>query len=176
MYIYIYIYSPNSFCCRGPSGLSSGWVDSSAGLPGLRVCSFLLLYAVLGACHLHHSQLKWLLFSFTSIKHICFGSFSLKDASGAQEAWETTQEPPRCLQMSPRCLPDASHMPPDASQMPRRCLQVPPGCRQMLHRCLQMVPRCLLDASQMTLHHESSSMSPPPCFLLHDCSSMIHPP
>ena len=74
----------------------SGGFSLRAWLPGLArlgrryARSFLLLYAILGACHLRTSQLKHSVATLSSIKHICFGSFSLQDDS---EPWV----PPGCL-------------------------------------------------------------------------------
>ena len=67
--------------CRGPGGLSSGWVDVLAAPPRLYVRSLLLLFTILRACRLRPSQLKWLLFSFTTEKHNEFGTFCLSDTS-----------------------------------------------------------------------------------------------
>ena len=44
--------------CRGPGGLSFGWVDVPAALPGLRALSLLCAGCGLGDTHLRPSQLK----------------------------------------------------------------------------------------------------------------------
>ena len=117
--------------------------------PGLGDRSLLCAGCGDRACRLRHSQLKPLLFSFTAVKRNGFGTFSLQDASGAQEAQDSLQELPWSLQMPPRCLPDGSKMLPRASRYLRCFPDASQDCLQELPWSLQMSLRCLPDGSKM---------------------------
>ena len=66
----------------------------SAGSARDYVRPLLLLCAVLGDTHLHHSQLKPYCFEFAAVKHNGFGIFYLQDPSGLLGA---SWVPPGCL-------------------------------------------------------------------------------
>ena len=82
MYMYMYMLPKQCLHWRVSGGFSlRAWLAGLAAPDGLYVPSFLLLFTILGACHLHPSAAEWSLAPLSTVKHNEFGPFCLQDAS-----------------------------------------------------------------------------------------------